>query len=713
MLVLPAAALSQDTDADGLSDSDEILLGSDPYDADTDNDGLLDGFEAATAMSLVDADSDDDGLSDGTEYGLTNPLSNDTDLDGLQDGLESGVDQGIASGVSDGGAMIPYLGTNPAVFEPDADTLTQTDPLDPDTDGDGLLDGFEDANRNGAVEPGEIDPANADTDADGISDGEEYDVYPPAPDTDDDGIIDALDTDSDDDGLGDQVEGNGDFDGDLVPNFRDRDSDDDGFDDGDPLEGLADDDDDGMPNFLDADSPAIDTDGDGLTDALEQALGTDPESPDSDADGIGDEVETDGGLAVDTDYDAVIDALDADSDADAVTDLIEGVFDSDDDGVPDYRDADDDGDGLPTLVEGVGDPDMDGLPNYLDTDSDDDGFADDVETAAESDPYDRFSTPENVHVPVIAAVADLGNDQGRRVRISWEPSDRDAAGSPQPVLSYSVYRRIDAAKTAAADRPFVAHATAPGAWDFVLNLPASGEALYNTLAETLCDSTEAGVCWSTFFVRAHTAAPTTFFDSAPDSGYSIDNLAPGVPYDLYVAYGQDNVLTWHPSDAADFRYFKVYRSDTPRFTPGPDNLVRTTITSTWTDVAAGMSVHYLVSAVDFAGNESAPALPAALTDASDAVPRVWSLGGAVPNPFNPRTVISYEVPGEGGPVSLQVFDLAGRRVRTLLREFRPAGLHSVVWSGEDDAGRSLPAGAYFCRLEGGGFSATRRLMLVK
>ncbi|MBI4837940.1 MAG: DUF1566 domain-containing protein, partial [Nitrospirae bacterium] len=93
----------------------------------------------------------------------------------------------------------------------------------------------------------------------------------------------------------------------------------------------------------------IDDDGDGLSNSLEQLLGTNPSSPDSDGDGIGDFDETDGGSPIDTDSDGTIDALDTDSDNDGISDLSEGSSDFDADGVLNYRDADDDGDGSLTV----------------------------------------------------------------------------------------------------------------------------------------------------------------------------------------------------------------------------------------------------------------------------------------------------------------------------------------------------------------------------
>ena len=87
-------------------------------------------------------------------------LNVDTDADGLTDGLELGVEFPLPGGVSDGGpaTQIAYAGTDISVFAPDLDTSTHTNPTNADTDGDGELDGIEDANQNGRVDPGETDP---------------------------------------------------------------------------------------------------------------------------------------------------------------------------------------------------------------------------------------------------------------------------------------------------------------------------------------------------------------------------------------------------------------------------------------------------------------------------------------------------------------------------------------------------------------------------
>ena len=83
-----------------------------------------------------------------------------------------------------------------------------------------------------------------------------------------------------------------------------------------------------------------------------------------------------------------------------------------------------------------------------------------------------------------------------------------------------------------------------------------------------------------------------------------------------------------------------------------------------------------------------------------------------PNPFNPRTevVFTLERPSK---VSVTIFDLRGRHVRSLLTEPRPAGRHSVVWEGTDDRGASVASGVYFVRMDAGSYRSHKRLLLLK
>ncbi|HRX51543.1 MAG TPA: C25 family cysteine peptidase [Candidatus Krumholzibacteria bacterium] len=89
-----------------------------------------------------------------------------------------------------------------------------------------------------------------------------------------------------------------------------------------------------------------------------------------------------------------------------------------------------------------------------------------------------------------------------------------------------------------------------------------------------------------------------------------------------------------------------------------------------------------------------------------------ALGANYPNPFNPATTIRFTTPREG-PVSLKVFDLSGRLVRTLVDESLSAAVHEVTWRGQDDAGRRVASGSYYYRLSAGGETLVRKMTLLK
>jgi Peptidase family C25/FG-GAP-like repeat/FlgD Ig-like domain len=90
------------------------------------------------------------------------------------------------------------------------------------------------------------------------------------------------------------------------------------------------------------------------------------------------------------------------------------------------------------------------------------------------------------------------------------------------------------------------------------------------------------------------------------------------------------------------------------------------------------------------------------------------LHGNVPNPFNPSTRISFDLPGGyKGPVSLVVYDMKGRAVRSLIDGVMTGGLHHVDWHGRDDSGRSMSSGVYLYRLQTDRASAHGRMVLIR
>jgi hypothetical protein len=83
-----------------------------------------------------------------------------------------------------------------------------------------------------------------------------------------------------------------------------------------------------------------------------------------------------------------------------------------------------------------------------------------------------------------------------------------------------------------------------------------------------------------------------------------------------------------------------------------------------------------------------------------------------PNPFNPGTTISYELP-KAGPVTVAIYDVRGALVRTLVKGTRTAGAHDTRWDGRNEKGEPAPTGVYFARLSFGGHRASHKLVLLK
>ena len=92
-------------------------------------------------------------------------------------------------------------------------------------------------------------------------------------------------------------------------------------------------------------------------------------------------------------------------------------------------------------------------------------------------------------------------------------------------------------------------------------------------------------------------------------------------------------------------------------------------------------------------------------------PSLW-LGQNHPNPFNPSTLIRYSVPAASG-VTLRIYDVSGRVVRTLADSNHPAGDYERAWDGRDEHGTAVAAGVYFYRLSTGAQTLTRKMILVK
>ncbi len=421
---------SFDSDSDGLKDGIEEIIGSDPKNPDTDGDGKKDGAEYGTAAPVA-ADADGDGKNDVLESAKV-----DKDSDGVVDELDA----------DDSNACVP----DPKAAKCDQDGDGKTNDADTDDDGDGVADTTEVAlgtdpndadsdNTNTAsvnegtsgVQKGSSagDDSKTDTDGDGKADASECEPLSAGKckDSDGDGKPDWQESailDSDNDGLKDEQDS--DNANACVPN---------------PKAAKCDQDGDGQTNDVD-----VDDDNDGVSDAVEMALGTDPNDADSDntnttpvnegtsgvqkGSSAGDDSKTD------TDGDGKTDANECaplvagkckDSDGDGKPDWQESaILDGDGDGIKDEQDTDNANACVPDPKAAKCDQDGDGQSNDVDTDDDADGVDDTVEVALGTNPNDADS--DNTNTPAVNEGMS-GTQQGASAGDDSK-TDTDADGKP-------------------------------------------------------------------------------------------------------------------------------------------------------------------------------------------------------------------------------------------------------------------------------------------
>ncbi|MFL2966691.1 MAG: ELWxxDGT repeat protein [Candidatus Thalassarchaeaceae archaeon] len=400
----------EDDDNDGISDLDELAMGHDPTSPDTDGDGFCDGSEAVTGVCEAGPDA----------FPLDPSAHADTDGDGMPDtitGTSTSVPALVEDTDDDGDGLEDASETDTGTYVDSSDT--GTDPLNPDTDSDGVCDGpnavppiclagpddypFETpfGGRFYGLRNSQTDGFQPDGSA---APGSTYEVYPELPSgmalDQSTGVIFGTPAD---------VLGNTTFN--LWANQTDGTSVRTTF----WFEVLQDTDGDGLPDelpdYYDSTTGDLvedaDDDGDGLQDLDESATGTGSTSADTDGDGFCDGPTAVAGVCqagpdafpldptewLDTDGDGIGNEADPDDDGDGVDDGMDAFpldptewLDTDGDGIGNEADTDDDGDGVDDGMDDFPldpaewlDTDGDGIGNEADTDDDNDGMSDDDE----------------------------------------------------------------------------------------------------------------------------------------------------------------------------------------------------------------------------------------------------------------------------------------------------------------------------------------------
>ena len=197
-----------------------------------------------------------------------------------------------------------------------------------------------------------------------------------------------------------------------------------------------------------------------------------------------------------------------------------------------------------------------------------------------------------------------------------------------------------------------------------------------------------------------------------------DTIPPDAPVNVQAEYVPNFVtLNWSASPSADVALYRVYQDSGCDVLPGCEPVLKATVdpldeltfTGPYGQQGFGGTLQYWVTAVDTAGNESPAAGPSLVGVGDVAFGVAFAL--PAPNPSRGEVALSWTMPAKAS-VRLSVVDLAGRTVRTLLKETVAAGPMRVTWDGRDARGATVRPGAYFVRLDSPWGSRSRMLVRV-
>jgi len=219
-----------------------------------------------------------------------------------------------------------------------------------------------------------------------------------------------------------------------------------------------------------------------------------------------------------------------------------------------------------------------------------------------------------------------------------------------------------------------------------------------------------------------------FYGGPFGSVYSYQDLPPGVPDSLMYRVWNDTIyLDWRGNYEADFFGYMLHRDVISGFTPSPLNLIAEPESSFYADsnVVWGQTYYYRIASLDNQGNRSeySPEIAVTVTGAWQGdgaeMPRMTVIESNYPNPFNSATTIVYSVADLGpipAEIKIEIYDIMGRRVRTLVNEKKEVGIYKIIWDGRDDFDNDLTSGTYFARISQWNLSlgrSTRKLTLVR
>ena len=219
-------------------------------------------------------------------------------------------------------------------------------------------------------------------------------------------------------------------------------------------------------------------------------------------------------------------------------------------------------------------------------------------------------------------------------------------------------------------------------------------------------------CWDSGLTSIYTGAPIL------DGIITIVSSPPNSPTGLTAEFDNGILLTWNVNSEDDFSHYVLDKDFDDSFQTGQYPSITTAETSYIDTVYEdGQVLYYRLSAVDSAGNVSDFSETLSFevvlnVNEENLIPDVFALHQNYPNPFNPTTQIRYDLP-EDALVSINIYDLMGRSIKSLVNSNQSAGYRSIQWNATNNLGEPVSAGMYIYMIQAGKFRQTKKMVLLK
>tara|TARA_B100001029_G_scaffold168812_1_gene163164 strand:- start:22 stop:750 length:729 start_codon:yes stop_codon:yes gene_type:complete len=201
------------------------------------------------------------------------------------------------------------------------------------------------------------------------------------------------------------------------------------------------------------------------------------------------------------------------------------------------------------------------------------------------------------------------------------------------------------------------------------------------------------------------------------STQNVSALVVPAPVGVMVTVDESTVsLSWDAVDIAEVTYM-IERATDSLFTEDVEDYTSSENSFVDNSVAVDTEYFYRVSAVCCGNNVSfySDVVSAMLTVMGvdlTSIPDAYSLQQNYPNPFNPTTQIRYGLK-ESAYVSINIYNLMGKHVRSYVNTVQDAGYNTILWNATDASGQPVPAGMYIYSITAGDFRETKKMILLK